>query len=46
MSALDTIAAWLSARRDRRRRYRQTLEFLSLPAEIQRDVARRMADAD
>jgi hypothetical protein len=46
MIALDTIAAWLSARRERQRRYRQTLEFLSLPAEIQRDVARRMAEID
>ncbi len=46
MIGLAPLSAWLSARRERRRLYRQTLEFLSLPAEIQRDVARRMAEID
>lgn len=40
MSLLDTFRHRLAERRQRRQRYAHTLEILSLPAEIQRDIVR------
>ncbi|MGY6707269.1 MAG: hypothetical protein ACXIVF_02995 [Rhizobiaceae bacterium] len=40
MSLFDTVRDRLAERRERRRRYTQHLEILSLPPEIQKDIQR------
>jgi hypothetical protein len=40
MSLFETLRQRLAERRQRRQRYAETLEILSLPAEIQRDIVR------
>ncbi|NMG41297.1 hypothetical protein GRZ55_18800 [Chelativorans sp. ZYF759] len=46
MSLIDTFLHHLAERRQRRRRYAETLEILSLPPEIQRDIIRREDESD
>ncbi len=45
MSIVTTFRRWRAERRARRRRYVDTLEFLSLPQAIQRDALRKECDA-
>jgi hypothetical protein len=40
MCILARIRAWLAERRERRRRYAETLVFMSLPVKIQNDIRR------
>lgn len=45
MSIFDTFRHRFAERRQRRRRYAETLEILSLPVEIQRDIVRPESEA-
>lgn len=46
MFLFDSLRHRLAERRLRRRRYAETLEILSLPAEIQRDIIRPEDEPD
>ena len=46
MSIFETFRHRLAERRTRRRRYAETLEILSLPVEIQRDIVRPEAETE